>query len=63
MQRHPLGARRGRRTRAVVTVAAGALALAVTAVAAARECTGDVYLTLDTGNMRHAEDIAAILRR
>lgn len=29
----------------------------------ASECRGAVYLTLDTGNMRHAEEIAQILRR
>jgi peptidoglycan/xylan/chitin deacetylase (PgdA/CDA1 family) len=34
-----------------------------TATAAAETCRGHVYLTLDTGNMRHAEEIAAILRR
>ncbi len=28
-----------------------------------KACTGTVYLTLDTGNMRDAESIAAILRR
>jgi peptidoglycan/xylan/chitin deacetylase (PgdA/CDA1 family) len=31
--------------------------------AAAQQCRGVVYLTLDTGNMRSAEEIAAILRR
>jgi peptidoglycan/xylan/chitin deacetylase (PgdA/CDA1 family) len=29
---------------------------------ASEQCRGYVYLTLDTGNMRHAEEIAAILR-
>lgn len=29
----------------------------------AAECRGHVYLTLDTGNMRHAHEIAAMLRR
>lgn len=29
----------------------------------ASECRGVVYLTLDTGNMRHAEEIAQILRK
>jgi len=48
---------------------AGALAfgwttLAVTAIAAAQPvCSGNVYLTLDTGNMRHADAIAEILRK
>jgi peptidoglycan/xylan/chitin deacetylase (PgdA/CDA1 family) len=45
---------------------AGALcALAVLAGPATAEpqCRGHVYLTLDTGNMRHADEIAAILRR
>jgi peptidoglycan/xylan/chitin deacetylase (PgdA/CDA1 family) len=34
-----------------------------TAAAAAQPCAGHVYLTLDTGNMRHAEAVAAILSR
>lgn len=38
-------------------------ALALAGAAAADPCRGYVYLTLDTGNMRHAEEIAAILRR
>lgn len=57
------------------TVRAGALlaaaltcgvALAMTPsgpAAAAPACTGQVYLTLDTGSMRHAELIAGILKR
>jgi peptidoglycan/xylan/chitin deacetylase (PgdA/CDA1 family) len=32
-------------------------------VAEAQTCRGVVYLTLDTGSMRHAEEIAAILRK
>jgi len=38
-------------------------ALALAGTAAADSCRGYVYLTLDTGNMRHAEEIAAILHR
>ena len=59
--------------RAARSVAAAARAVLVTASAvgaafapaetAAQQCRGHVYLTLDTGNMRHAEAIAAILRR
>jgi peptidoglycan/xylan/chitin deacetylase (PgdA/CDA1 family) len=44
-------------------VAGAAAALALAATASAEPCRGHVYLTLDTGNMRHAEEIAAILRR
>jgi peptidoglycan/xylan/chitin deacetylase (PgdA/CDA1 family) len=33
------------------------------AVQAGAACSGTVYLTLDTGNMRHAETIAAILNK
>ncbi len=39
-----------------------ALAIAQGAVSA-QQCKGTVYLTLDTGNMRDAEEIAAILRK
>lgn len=41
------------------------LAVMVTATAAeaAAPCAGNVYLTLDTGNMRHAEAIAEILNK
>ncbi len=46
--------------RALFCASAGALA---PGAAAAEQCLGHVYLTLDTGNMRHAEEIAAILRR
>lgn len=45
---------------AAVALAAGG---APSAAAPSGSCTGHVYLTFDTGNMRHAEDIAAILRR
>lgn len=38
------------------------LAAMLAASAGAQECRGNVYLTLDTGNMRHAEQIADILR-
>lgn len=42
----------------------GAVLLALSAVPAAQEnCRGAVYLTLDTGNMRHAELIAETLRK
>ena len=44
------------------TVTGAVLALSPL-VAAAAECSRVVYLTLDTGNMRHAEAIAAILRQ
>jgi peptidoglycan/xylan/chitin deacetylase (PgdA/CDA1 family) len=41
-----------------------AIALAAPALnASAESCSGVVYLTLDTGSMRHAEEIAAILRK
>lgn len=46
-----------------VRFALAAAALALAATASAEPCRGHVYLTLDTGNMRHAEEIAAILRR
>jgi peptidoglycan/xylan/chitin deacetylase (PgdA/CDA1 family) len=39
------------------------LAAAVPAAALAQPCSGVVYLTFDTGNMRHAEPIAETLRR
>lgn len=45
----------------VAGLLAGALLAAMPA--AASECGGVVYLTLDTGNMRHAEEIAQILRK
>jgi peptidoglycan/xylan/chitin deacetylase (PgdA/CDA1 family) len=50
------------RLRALAAFAAG-LAVAATAAAQQPACRGHVYLTLDTGNMRHAEEIAAILRK
>ena len=48
---------------ALVAAGSAAIALALAGTAAAQQCRGHVYLTLDTGNMRHAEEIAAILRR
>jgi peptidoglycan/xylan/chitin deacetylase (PgdA/CDA1 family) len=45
-----------------VEVAAVLLALAAAGPSAA-DCRGTVYLTLDTGNMSRAEEIAAILRK
>lgn len=45
--------------RALVAAALAALS----PVAAAAPCSGVLYLTFDTGNMRHAELIAATLRR
>ena len=55
------GERLGRRF--ATAASAATLALALAGAAAAQQCRGHVYLTLDTGNMRHAEEIAAILRR
>jgi peptidoglycan/xylan/chitin deacetylase (PgdA/CDA1 family) len=46
--------------RALLSASAAALALGA---AAAEQCRGHVYLTFDTGNMRHAEEIAATLRK
>jgi len=40
-----------------------AVMLLVALPAAASDCRGTVYLTFDTGNMRHAEEIARILRK
>lgn len=37
--------------------------LAIVEGARAAECSASVYLTLDTGNMQHADDIAAMLSR
>jgi peptidoglycan/xylan/chitin deacetylase (PgdA/CDA1 family) len=54
---------RGGRHRRLAGVAGGVAALLLAGVAGAQSCRGHVYLTLDTGNMRHAEEIAAILRR
>lgn len=55
-----------RRLRWIVLPLAAALSLLLLLSlqpAHAQECKGQVYLTLDTGNMRHAEEIAAILRK
>jgi peptidoglycan/xylan/chitin deacetylase (PgdA/CDA1 family) len=49
-------------TAALVVAAASLLSVADASTPAACPA-GAVYLTLDTGNMRHAEDIAAILRK
>lgn len=46
---------------AAVALCAGALTPALAQPQPA--CRGSVYLTLDTGNMRHAEEIAQILRK
>lgn len=51
-----------RPTRAIVT--AGLLALSTATLAAPAEaCRGTLYLTFDTGNMRHAEWIAEVLAK
>ncbi len=62
------GSPRRMRRRSVFAIAGGAAVVAafvpVAAASTATACpAGAVYLTLDTGNMRHAEDIAAILRK
>ncbi len=49
-----------RRLRTAAWLAGAYLAVAP---ALGSECRGHVYLTLDTGNMRHAEEIARILRK
>lgn len=49
--------------RRALVAASAAIALTVAGAAAAQQCRGQVYLTLDTGNMSRAEEIAAILRR
>lgn len=46
----------------VIALVAAIAFFAMRAVAA-QTCRGSVYLTLDTGSMRHAQDIAAILQR
>jgi peptidoglycan/xylan/chitin deacetylase (PgdA/CDA1 family) len=56
-------ARRGVAGVTGVLVASVAIALTAVGAATAQQCRGHVYLTLDTGNMGHAEEIAAILRR
>lgn len=48
---------------AVLALAAPLLTAAGVAQAADATCRGTVYLTLDTGNMRHAEAIADILAK
>jgi len=48
--------------RGSLALAAG-IALLASAAAVARDCRGTLYLTLDTGNMAHAEAIAATLVR
>jgi len=49
---------------AAVTLFPGLLPSARAAASPAAACSsGHVYLTLDTGNMRHAEDIAGVLRK
>lgn len=52
----------GGRTLRRALLGASAALLAFGAMAA-EQCRGHVYLTLDTGNMRHAEEIAATLRK
>ena len=44
-------------------VAAGALIVLLCGGAAAANCAGTVYLTIDTGNMQPAEEMAAVLRQ
>jgi len=56
-------ARRGIAGVSGALAAAAAMALTAAGAAAAQPCRGHVYLTLDTGIMSHAEEIAAILRR
>lgn len=46
-----------------LAVAAALCAGALSSALAQPACRGSVYLTLDTGNMRHAEEIAQILRK
>ena len=60
----PVQGRAGRLGRAL-TACAALLSASIPAVAAGdvAMCRGQVYLTLDTGNMSHAELIADILRR
>jgi peptidoglycan/xylan/chitin deacetylase (PgdA/CDA1 family) len=49
--------------RSMIVDGLAAALLALPLLAAGQECRGTVYLTLDTGNMAAAEQIAAILRR
>jgi len=44
-------------------IVACALSVFVAGSAAAATCNGTVYLTLDTGNMRPAEEMAAVLKK
>lgn len=44
-------------------VAAGALIVLLSGGAAAANCAGTVYLTIDTGNMQPAEEMAAVLKQ
>jgi peptidoglycan/xylan/chitin deacetylase (PgdA/CDA1 family) len=53
----------GARIRHHIVAAVAALMSGSLAAQASPECRGSVYLTLDTGNMRHAEEIAGILRK
>ena len=53
----------GRRRSDLAKVAGAAAALLLCGAVAAEQCRGHVYLTLDTGNMSRAEEIAGILRR
>lgn len=46
-----------------VVILIGLIALLAMRTLLAAQCQGQVYLTFDTGNMRHAEDIAAILAK
>lgn len=57
--------RRGLRRLGVglLVAAAAAAALPLRAAPVAGQCKGVVYLTLDTGNMRYAEEIAATLQK
>jgi len=60
MKPRGVASERNRLTRLAAAVVA---ALTLAGAASAEQCRDYVYLTLDTGNMRHAEEIAAILRR
>lgn len=52
---------RTRRARSLLAGLLSAVALTIAAPATAAECRGTVYLTVDTGNMAHADTIARIL--
>ena len=45
----------------ICRIAASLAALQIGAAAEAADCKGTVYLTLDTGNMQPAEEMAAVL--